>query len=100
MSSGGHSIDMVNRMIQNRAQRPSKRAKFKDNTNVRDRIYTKFSKENRKAPINKVSENELNEIKKKIRETANRTMKREQLLNGIIFGTIISALITLLIWMN
>jgi len=41
MSFGGHVFDMINRMKQNRAQRPSNRAKFKENN--RTLIYSKDS---------------------------------------------------------
>lgn len=61
MSFGGHTLDMIHRMKQNRAQRPSNRAKFKENN--RNLIYSKDSKSN-PLQFKTVSEKELKEIKK------------------------------------
>ena len=84
MSFGaGHVQDMNNRMKQNRSQRPSKRAKFKENS--RDPIYSS-DKKPEKPIFKKVSEKELNLIKYKIREEAFKKDKKENIMNAIIFS--------------
>ncbi|MEX0316102.1 MAG: hypothetical protein AB3N18_18120, partial [Allomuricauda sp.] len=66
--------DMNNRIRQNRDQRPSKRAKFKENN--RDPIYTTSEKEEVPLDIKSVSETELDGIKKAIRKAALKDQKR------------------------
>lgn len=98
MSYGaGHIMDMINRIKQNRAQRPSNRPKFKENN--RKGIYSTDKKT--KRPIFKtVPEKELNKIKKQIRERAKAERKKERLIFGIfiVFGFI--STIGILIWLN
>lgn len=98
MSYGaGHVMDMINRMKQNRAQRPSNRPKFKENN--RDGIYSTDKKKQR-PNFKTVSEKELTEIKKRIRKRAKSERKRELLFYGIfiVFGLI--SIIGILIWLN
>ena len=74
MSFGaGHVQDMNNRMKQNRNQRPSKRARFKEYaSNSINAIVGKKKKRQYKT----VSEEELSAIKSKIREKANADRMR------------------------
>ncbi|PID71245.1 MAG: hypothetical protein CR985_00810 [Flavobacteriales bacterium] len=98
MSYGaGHIMDMINRMKQNRAQRPSNRLKFKENN--RNRIYSS-DKESQQPIFKTVPEKELIEIKKRIRKRAKAEQKKERIVFGvlILFGIIL--LIVILIWLN
>nr|WP_299074536.1 hypothetical protein [uncultured Allomuricauda sp.] len=80
--------DMNNRIKQNLEQRPSKRAKFKENN--RDGIYSTEQKANKLNFIN-VSEKDLKELKQRIHERAKSDQKKELTLYVIffIFGIII-----------
>ena len=97
MSFGGHVFDMINRMKQNRAQRPSNRTKFKENN--RSRIYSKDSKSN-PLQFKTVSDKELKEIKKKIRRRAKKAQKKEHIFYGISITCLLVVIIWILIWMN
>lgn len=97
MSFGGHVFDMINRMKQNRAQRPSNRAKFKENN--RTLIYSKDSKSN-PLQFKTVSEKELKEIKKQIRKRAKKARKKERIFYGISMTCVLAIVIWMLIWMN
>ncbi|RCS28534.1 hypothetical protein DUT90_00030 [Polaribacter sp. WD7] len=83
----GHVLDMINRMKQNRAQRPSNRSKFKENN--RDGIYSS-DKKSRQPNFKTVPEKELIEIKNRIRERAKTEQKKERIIIGIsiLFGII------------
>lgn len=61
MSYGGHALDALNRMRQNRSLSPKNRAKFKEN--VRQPINTG---NNKTSSNKKFSEKELLEAKRKI----------------------------------
>ncbi|SFD02352.1 hypothetical protein [Algibacter pectinivorans] len=93
----GHVLDMINRMKQNRAQRPSNRSKFKENN--RDGIYSS-DKKSRQPNFKTVPEKELIEIKNRIRERAKAEQKKERIIIGIsiLFGII--SLIGFLIWLK
>ena len=93
----GHVLDMINRMKQNRALRPSNRSKFKENN--RDEIYSSDKEKNR-LKYKTVSEKELNEIKKRIRERAKSDQKKELIIYGILFIFTILALIGIINWLN
>ena len=98
MSGAGHILDMINRMKQNRAQRPSNRHKFKGNSRE---IISSESDNGIIKPIFKVvPEKELIEIINRIQERSEIERKREWILNVVflVFGLI--ALIGFLIWMN
>lgn len=77
----GHVQDMINRMKQNRAQRPSNRSKFKENN--REGIYS-IDKKSQQPKFKTVPEKELNEIKNRIRERAKAERKKELIIYGII----------------
>lgn len=98
MSGSGHVQDMNNRIKQNRAQRPSKRPKFKENN--RENIYSDSDKKVNRPNFKTVSEEELIEILKHIRERAETEKKRERILYGIFFFTGMAIIISFLIWMN
>lgn len=97
MSFGGHTLDMIHRMKQNRAQRPSNRAKFKENN--RNLIYSKDSKSN-PLQFKIVSEKELKEIKKQIRKRAKIAQKKERIFYGISITCVLVIVIWILMWMN
>ena len=97
MSFGaGHVADMINRMKQNRAQRSSKKSKFRASN--RASIYSDHGKQVKNTSFKTLSKKELIAIKKQIRESAGRERKREKVLLAIFlfFGFI--ALCYLLIW--
>ena len=93
----GHVMDMINRMKQNRAQRPSNRSKFKENN--RDGIYSS-DKKSPKPNFKTVPEKELIEIKNWIRKRAKTEQKKERIIIGIfiLFGII--SLIGILLWLK
>ena len=98
MSFGGHVADMVNRMKQNRAQRPSNRWKFKENN--RDLIYSNLDNNQNRLNFKSVSEKELIKIKRRIRESAKMDRKKMRIFykTFILIGLI--TIITVLFWMN
>ena len=66
MSYGaGHIMDMINRMKQNREQRPSQRRKFRKN---HDSTLINSHKETQKPHLKTIPEKELIAIKQQIRE--------------------------------
>lgn len=98
MYGAGHIMDMINRMKQNRALRPSNRLKFKENN--RDGLYADPD-ESTELPIFKtVSEKELNEIKIRIREQAKIEQRRMRIIYVVICFCGLVALIGFLIWAN
>lgn len=98
MSFGaGHIQDMNNRMKQNRAQRKSKKAKFKENN--RQPIYAKSTTKRSQTNFKTLPENELIEIKERINNRAKIVRKRE-LIYGLAFVLGLTILIVLLIWVS
>lgn len=97
MSFGGHTLDMIKRMKQNRAQRPSNRAKFKEIN--RTMIYSKNSELN-PLQFKSVSEEELKEIKEQIRKRAKIAQKKERIFYVISTTCLLVIIIWILIWMN
>lgn len=85
----GHVLDMINRMKQNRAQRPSNRDKFKQNN--REGIYSSEVKE--KPKFKTVPEEELLRIKEQIQINAKKQRKREIKIFSIVFVLIIIAVL-------
>ena len=75
MSGAGHVQDMNNRIKQNRAQRPSKRRKFKEHN--RDTGFSSSSDQRQPLKFITVSEEKLTAIKKRIRERAKKDRKKE-----------------------
>lgn len=98
MSGSGHVQDMNNRIKQNRAQRPSKRPKFKENN--RENIYSDSDKKVNRPTFKTVPEEELIKILKNIRQSAENERKRELISYGIFFFTGLAIIISFLIWMN
>lgn len=99
MSFGGHVFDMINRMKQNRAQRPSNRAKFKENN--RTLIYSKDSKSD-PLQFKTVSDKELKEIKTQTEFKIHSQTKRikERVFYGIAITCVLVTIIWILMWMN
>lgn len=97
MSFGGHTLDMIHRMKQNRAQRPSNRAKFKENN--RPLIYSKNSKPN-PLQFKTISDKELKTIKSQIRKRAKVAQKKERIFYGISISCILAIIVWILIWMQ
>ncbi len=93
----GHIADMNNRLKQNRAQRPSKRAKFKEKN--REAIHAPETIAEM-PQFKSVSETVLNDLKNTIRIRAQKDQKKERSLNGIllVFGLIF--LIGFLKWLQ
>lgn len=82
MSSAGHILDMIKRIGQNRALRPSNRQKFKEHN--RETIYSDNIKPADRLNFKIVSKEKLNELKKQIRERAEKERK-EELLFYVVF---------------
>ena len=98
MSGGaGHVMDSMNRGKQNRAMRTSNRPKFKENN--RNGIYSSVKK-SQQLNFKTVSEKELTEIKKRIRERAKAEQKKEWVFFGILIFLGVVSLIGILIWLN
>lgn len=91
----GHIMDMANRMRQNRAQLASKRSKFKENN--REGIYSS-NKKPQHPSYKTLSEEELNQRKKQIRERAKSERKKERIFLGFLIFLGIIALIGVIIW--
>lgn len=98
MSYGaGHVMDMINRMKQNRAQRPSNRPKFKENN--REGIYSS-NKKFKHLNFKTVPEKELIKIKKSIRERAKKEQNNERIIFGILILFVAISITGVLLWMN
>jgi len=98
MSFGaGHIQDMINRLKQNRALKPSNRSKFKENN--REEIYSK-DKKPEVYLYKEIPENELNEIKKKIQERAKAERKNEKILYVISIVCFLIILVAVFRWLN
>lgn len=98
MSNGaGHIMDMINRMKQNRALRPSSRQKFKEHS--RDKIYL-TNKKAEQTNFKTITEKELTKIKKQIRDRANTERKKVQFLYGVFIICGLISIIGILIWLN
>ncbi len=96
-SGAGHVFDMINRMKQNRAQRPSNRGKFKENN--RDGIYSEDIQPER-PNFKTIPEKELIEIKKRIRERSQADQKKTRIFYGFFLVCGLIALISILIWIS
>lgn len=89
--------DMNNRMKQNRAQRPSARAKFKENN--RESIYS----ENKKSDglsFKTIPKEALIALKKEINARAKKEKARNQFINGMLSIFLILLLFAVLYWLN
>ena len=75
MSGAGPVQDMNNRIKQNRAQRASKRPRFKEH--LRDTGYSSSSDHRQPLKFITVSEEKLTAIKKRIRKRARKDRKKE-----------------------
>jgi len=93
--------DMNNRIKQNRAQRPSKRPKFKGNN-----CEIIYSKEKKSKPLifKTVPEERLTEIKKQIKKLSKKNQKEEWIIYGIFINVgvaiRIGVIIRIQIWLN
>ena len=98
MSFGaGHTQDMINRIKQNKAQRASKRKKFKENN--REGIYVNYEK-SKEINSKTIPKKKLTKIKKEIRKTARKNRKRNIFIYMILFSSVLALLISLLLWLN
>ena len=98
MSHAGHVFDMINRLKQNRSQRPSSRDKFKGNN--REAIYGDETIKPEKPNFKTVPEKELTAIKKQIKTRAQTDRKRRWVLNGIYIVFMAVALLIILVLLN
>ncbi|MGB5436287.1 MAG: hypothetical protein WBM98_10390 [Maribacter sp.] len=89
MSGSGHVQDMNNRLKQNRAQRPSKRPKFKGHN--RSAIHSSSGLEDQNLKFKTVTEEKLAEIKTYIRKRAEKERRKESI---VLVALIITVLIT------
>lgn len=90
----GHILDMINRSKQNSAQRPSKRRKFRDNSNVKSYV----SSVNHKLQFKTVSKEELDLIKNQIRTTVKKESRIRNIKRLIVFSMLILFVIFLILW--
>jgi len=96
MSYGAaHVMDMINRMKQNRAMRPSSRAKFKENSNSNSSTL-----EGEKPNFKVVSDKELEKIKIKIRAEAKVERRKLTVFYAIFIGISLFLIIGILVWTN
>ncbi|MCK8481707.1 hypothetical protein [Psychroserpens algicola] len=93
----GHLLDMINRMKQNRSQRPSIRSKFKENN--REGIYSS-DKKSQQPKFKIVQKKELNKIKQRIQERAKSEQRKELIIYGILLICGIIAIIVIIIKLN
>ncbi len=96
MSGSGHVQDMNNRIKQNRAQRPSKRPKFREHN--RDNIYSSSGHKNQNLKFKTVSEEKLTEIKNQIRKRAQKDRKKEWIVLGVLVIIVLLIAISILWW--
>jgi hypothetical protein len=82
----GHIQDMNNRIKQNLANRPSNRKRFKENEGE---TFLGDKKPEKPLEFIKPSAAELEKILLDIRAKSNRKKKKQWLINGIIFLTIV-----------
>lgn len=95
MSYGaGHILDMINRLKQNRAIRPSNKAKFKEHN--RETIYSK----RRKIKFKTVPKEKLEEIKNQIRARAKSERKKEAIFYLASVALVLVMLALMLLWFN
>lgn len=97
MSGSGHTMDMINRVKQNRAQRPSNRPKFKDN---RAAIQSDTDTVILKPTFKTVSKEKLYNIKQSILKRATAENKQEYILHVIFFTSSLIILIATLFILN
>ena len=95
MSYGaGHILDMINRLKQYRAIRPSNKAKFKEHN--RETIYSK----RRKIKFKTVPKEKLEEIKNQIRARAKSERKKEAIFYLASVALVLVMLALMLLWFN
>lgn len=98
MSFGaGHIQDMNNRMKQNRAQRKSKKAKFKENNRLP--IYAKSITKRSQTSFKTLPENELIEIKERINKRA-KIVRKKEVIYGFSFVIGLTIIVVFLIWVS
>lgn len=93
-NGAGHILDMINRLKQNRAMRPSNKAKFKENN--RETIYSK----RRKIKFKTVPKEKLEEIKNQIRAQAKSERKKEAIFYLASVALVLVMLTLILLWFN
>ena len=94
MSSAGHVLDMIKRMQQNRANRASNKNKFKGNSSDFDTSVSG----SKPLKFKEVPQEELEEIKLKIRAKAEADKKLERIIY-LSFGAIaLVAIIAVIVW--
>nr|WP_321226528.1 hypothetical protein [uncultured Psychroserpens sp.] len=99
MSFGsGHVMDMISRMKQNRAQRPSKKSKFKENN--RQTIYSKKDKLISNTKFKTVSKTELAAIKKQIVINAKARKLKHKILYTILISLGICSFVIFILMIN
>ncbi len=95
MSHGaGHILDMINRLKQNRAIRPSNKAKFKEHN--RETIYSK----RRKIKFKTVPKEKLEKIKNRIRAQVKSEKKKEAIIYLACIAFVLAMLALILLLLN
>lgn len=99
MSGGaGHIADMNNRLKQNRAQRPSNKAKFKGAN--RPQVYDQKSPSAQRPIFQQPDEKKLQVILDKIRLQAVKSHKRETMVSFLLLLFTVLALILFFYWIR
>ena len=96
MYGAGHIMDMINRMKQNRAIIPSKRARFKED--IREGIYSRSHRVRRILGREDLSPEEKKRVLNRIRARAARSRKRDMVIY-IIAAVILVSGIAGLAWL-
>ena len=96
MSGSGHVQDMNNRLKQNRAQRPSKRPKFREHN--RENIYPSSDRKHENLKFKIVSKEKLTEIKKRIRERAKKDRQKEWIVLVVLVIIVLITAILIFWW--
>jgi hypothetical protein len=97
MSYGaGHVLDMINRMKQNRAMRPSKRSKFKENNREGIHATTPIYE---RPNFRTVSKEQLDSVKKQIQARAAVDRIKERIIYIICITVVIGMFIYFWGWL-
>lgn len=94
----GHTQDMINRIKQNRAQRPSNREKFKGKN--REGIYSNSDSNKKPSNLKKISPEKLAKVKNQIREQNIKERKKERVVNIISLLSVLVIITIIIVWLS
>lgn len=96
MSFGGHVQEMINRMKANEALKRSRREKKKS---LNDLYLSAAEKDHSAIREVKLSENEMNVVKDKIRNELKKERRKEIIITTVLSVVLFIALITLFVYL-